>query len=115
MWLMLILVLLPFLGFALYCYVISRIKRKFKLGDIVCRTNDDTQLIVIDYDRLNPSVVIVQSPISNNPYDIPLRRIDVKINEKYLIRKDPVTRADLINAYCKDNGITIAQGHLKKL
>lgn len=114
MWLMLILILLPFLGFTLYCYVVSRVSRKFKIGDVVYQTNDEKPLVVIDYDRFNPSVVIVQTSISNTPPYLPIQRIDAKINVKYLIKKVPLTPAEAVSEYCREKGIIITDGRISE-
>ncbi len=105
-WLFLILLLFPFLGFTLYCYCISKCHRRFKSGDTVYLLNDNTPFTVLDYDRYRPRVIVLQRSVAHISLSTPpFIRIDFKMHEKHLYKQDHLSPSERFNEYCREKGI----------
>lgn len=103
LWLISVLLLAPFLCFALYCFIIARFKRKFKIGDVVYKLYEDELFLVVDYSRYRPSVAILQKKAISDPYNLSVyNRLDFAMHEKYLYKRDSLTISERFNEYCNE-------------
>lgn len=117
MWVLIVIFTLPFLLFIAIVYVLGRVKRKFKIGDLVKFINSTEELVVIDYVRFNPHLVVVQAK-QRDAGLIELRGYNClapKVHIKYLIGINPVSKADFFARYCADKGIKPIDGTMRQL
>lgn len=117
MWVLILIFILPFVSFVALGYLLGRIKRKFKIGDRVRFVNSTEELVVIDYVRFNPFVVVVQSKQSDHLL-INIRQfgqLDPKVQTKHLVGINPVSRSEALARFCANEGIEPVEGTIQKV